>query len=520
MAALTALVIYGLACSYYPVAWSPDSDRLVFPVFKEGPPGVLRLVMTDLSGNMIREIAHADGENAFLSPAAWSPDGKSIAYIRFEAKAPDPVQQSPDLDEARALDCSLIVQDANSGEEECIFIGQIPISEEGLYEVIAMYGPQWGSDSKTLATKSMSEGSPCLVVVDTEGNLQKQMKLGGKVSLQTASISPTGRHVSYLEEMVAGEHRRLAVCLFDFGTGTTRQIAFAEVDRDEVLTCRPAWSPESDRVYFAPLRKGENVGVVKRYTIKTQDTTTVWSKADVHVVGISVALKTGRLAVDYLTRGGSVGIEVLDLESGDVTPIHFGGLHYSTAISPDGKWVAFCPGMEDAEDKPGVGAIVSSDGSQLRFFLPEPEAAALVPEIVATRLEGAWEHSGFEDELQERDAKLGRKHDEMTLAEVIGRVDEFLDKILEEQAHPIFKEAAEYTALTSFMEEAQPASREERMALIRFLQKRMNRFLENYPGHLLGPELKERLGVLIEEAETEAEAPPEAALEAPPEAAE
>ncbi|MBI3463872.1 MAG: PD40 domain-containing protein [Planctomycetes bacterium] len=67
-------------------AWSPDGQQLLFSGMLEN--GSIQLFVANADGKGAEQITNGDGTNSW---AAWSPDGRYIAYIHYD-KPPDPAR--------------------------------------------------------------------------------------------------------------------------------------------------------------------------------------------------------------------------------------------------------------------------------------------------------------------------------------------------------------------------------------------------------------------------------------------
>jgi Tol biopolymer transport system component len=68
--------------------WSPDGDRIAFDVWTPRPAGPLRLTIWTVraDGSDAREVATCHPPCLQLSYPAWSPDGRSLALMRFDIR--------------------------------------------------------------------------------------------------------------------------------------------------------------------------------------------------------------------------------------------------------------------------------------------------------------------------------------------------------------------------------------------------------------------------------------------------
>jgi len=498
LAALIALAIYGLAC-VYPVAWSPDSTKVVFPVF--GKDGLTGLVITDISGKAIRKVARIEVKNAELSPGAWSPDGKWIAYMVFEEVAAPGKPKPKEADKPKAFVASLVLRDADSGKERRILAMDVQVKDDDMLEALLAYGPQWTRDSNTLAIRKIAGERFAIIAADTNGKMQWEVPLRGELALRTAALSPDGLHLAYVSELPDDKDDRWALYVYDVKKRTRRQaVTMAGLDDDaHAMYGRPAWSADSRSVYVAVHEEHDDdrkVASLKRVTIKTGQAKTVWQKEDAAIVGISVSSGTGLVALDYKRPSRRLGTDVYDPANGQATPIHF-GTHYSTEISPNGKWVAFCPVGQKGEEF--LGAVVSADGSGLRFFVPESGLEKAIPEIVRDRLQGAFEIILADKGLEKRLADAGLSVDgELNSAEDLRKFLKVLAQFAQEDKAPLLREALAYAGVQVLFDTLGEQEPVDRAAFAEDARQAVDAFLKAYPDHALGPELKKKLGELLE----------------------
>ena len=69
--------------------WSPDGSHVVYHASAPGDPDSQRLWMVSADGTGARQLTHAPGTWADVDPT-WSPDGKRIAFNRFEHSGENP----------------------------------------------------------------------------------------------------------------------------------------------------------------------------------------------------------------------------------------------------------------------------------------------------------------------------------------------------------------------------------------------------------------------------------------------
>ena len=138
----------GRTCRERDVAWSPDGRSLAFLSDAAQPPQ-LDLYVVSAAGGPVRRLTHVTGQ---LQHLRWSPDGKTIAFLFTAGSAQEPgalVAYKPDsglvgevVEEQR-----IATVDVSTGNVR-------EVSPENLY----VYDYDWSSDGKRLAAEA-AEGS-------------------------------------------------------------------------------------------------------------------------------------------------------------------------------------------------------------------------------------------------------------------------------------------------------------------------------------------------------------------------
>ena len=103
VAAISCLLIYILACVLSPPAWSPDSSKVAVLVTPPGEhPEKFAIFTYDIATgeHILLDEVKADG---VLSAPAWSPDGKWIAYYKVEQSPPSEAESSSEIDTNAAI---------------------------------------------------------------------------------------------------------------------------------------------------------------------------------------------------------------------------------------------------------------------------------------------------------------------------------------------------------------------------------------------------------------------------------
>ncbi len=477
LGAFLSLVAYGLSC-VYPAAWSPDSRQVVFPVFVEEN-RIARLVMTDLACEPVREVARVRTDEERFGPASWSPDGRWIAYVRF-AEAPNAAEE-----DAPPVDWELHVQDAASGEERTILRGR---TEQAAAGSAAAWPPLWvGSD--TLAVRGTGVG--VLTLVNRQGEVLRTVDLPeGKLAAETAVLSPDGQRMAWVGRVGEEEIALFVRPVADDEEPDIFGMTASEVSDDAVFL-RPAWSGDGGLLYIADARGpwgAEEEGLLRCLDVGSRQVETLWSRERAAVLGVDVSGDSGLVALTIQHGSDDTWtIEVLDPEKGQSTVVHATSrFAVGTAISPDGRWVAFCPALEDDAL---VGAIVSADGDDIRFFVPEGAPADAAEKVVRDRVKTSLDLLDVHEEM--RAAGLDKPED--MIPDNLPAALEVLDRLAAGTHSALYHQALAYARARLHLSVLEGLPSEERAAFAPRARAALDHFAERYPGHPLLPELREEL---------------------------
>jgi hypothetical protein len=490
---LLSLVVYGLAC-IYPAAWSPDSEKVIFPVFADKG-RMVRLVMTDLSCEPVREVARVTGDEAVLGPASWSPDGRWIAYVRFSHPPADGENYEGPLGWA------LHVQDSATGDDQTIV--EVKPGEGGEQDTspAGFWPPTWvGPDSLALLRADSGE----LVVVDRKGGVVRKEDLPDReLVANTAVLSRDGQRLAWIDTLVEDEVALFVKPLAGDEEPETFDMTASDVSDDSVFL-RPAWSGDGRLLYFQDARgsvddPGE--GLLRCLDVAGRQVTTVWSREGTAVLGVDVSRDSGLIALDCARRGDdsdeATTIEVLDPETGQSTVVHASKedvSHVGTAISPDGRWVAFCPAFEDESF---LGAIVSADGGDIRFFIPDGAPTDAAAEVVRERLETSLELLDVDAQMQ----AAGLDTSEDLTPDRLSAALEVLDRLAAGTDSALHREALAYARVHVNLTALEDLSPEARGDVVPRARAALEHFEERYPEHSLLPELRDELDAALRKAE-------------------
>jgi len=180
------------------IAWSPDGKSIAF-LSDAAQEGQLEIYIAPSSGGSAREITHVSGQ---LEHLAWSPDGKSVAFLFIEGSTQEagalvPYKLDSGLVEEKIEEQRIAIADAAAGNVR-------QVSPANLY----VYEYDWSPDGKTFAA-SGAEGSGTnnywiaqLYTVRADGSATRSI---WKPQLQIASPrwSPDGRSVAVIHGLMS-----------------------------------------------------------------------------------------------------------------------------------------------------------------------------------------------------------------------------------------------------------------------------------------------------------------------------
>ena len=486
VAAAAAGVFCVLAACVFPVAWSPDSKRVIFSVPPLGddhvPVSIARLVMTDLEGRPLRDVAQVEPPSEELSPAAWSPDGRWIAYFKFVHAVPGGEEKPESLEDAETIAVSLMLQEAESGEEKSIFEATVPWKDDELWKYNMFLGPQWAGHSKGLLVDAMPGEEPGLLMVDLEGKTLGTMPLAEADSRGTAALSPDGRMLVYVQN-IALQEEGVGVYVRDLGSGTARQVG--QMPSHAKPAARLGWSSDS-RTLYVPWdveTEGTRKCGLQRIDVKSGGGREMWGKQDAELCWLSHSAQTGRLAVQYrFPETGRVGIDVLEPGSEEVVPIAHGESWFGPAISPDGQWVAF--GGQTGYEEDFLGVIASADGARLSFFVPdEARRDELVGRFCSMRFEAALAAADAYGPIEQAGPTEG----------ALRAAGEALDRVAKEHPAPIFQEAVAWGRVVLYVNAIRRADPERAKELAAEARRQLEAYRDAYPESPLAAHLEKEL---------------------------
>jgi dipeptidyl aminopeptidase/acylaminoacyl peptidase len=184
------------------IAWSPDCGRLAF-LSNNGAPSQPQLYVADVKSGMARKLTGLTGD---LSDPAWSPDGKSVAFLFIE-NAPRsagpvmPMTEETGVVENQVYEQRLAIVDIASGN-----VRQISPADMYVYEF------DWSPDSKgfaLIAAHGAGDSNWYIAQLYTlqVGSAQLESIYQPSSSLQIADPrwSPDGKRIAFIGGIMSDE---------------------------------------------------------------------------------------------------------------------------------------------------------------------------------------------------------------------------------------------------------------------------------------------------------------------------
>jgi TolB protein len=226
-------------------AWSPNGKTIAFCRYEEGQPSSIWTM--DADGQNVKQLTKGPDR-----APVWSPDGKKLAFVRngeIHVMDPDGANQvnltkneTFDADVTWSPDgMSLAFSSSRSGEGFKIYV--MDADGENVREItktgnlLGFAYPAWSPDGKRIAYADQDENNLEIFVCDADGQNAKQLtKLGGQNTY--AAWSPDGKQILFrrLENEVSS-----TLYLIDADGSNKRTLLKSEVT---VEGCRAAWQPK------------------------------------------------------------------------------------------------------------------------------------------------------------------------------------------------------------------------------------------------------------------------------------
>ncbi|MFN8548592.1 MAG: hypothetical protein U0527_11685 [Candidatus Eisenbacteria bacterium] len=206
-------------------SWSPGGDRIaccgvVGPQYRQG------LYIQDASPGSLPRLVLAAGSTQQIASAAWSPDGRTLAYALTTSQSP-------------WINAIFLVR-PDGGANEALVV-----------HASMNYWPSWAPDGHAIVFASNRTGVAQLWEVAADGGEPTQLTFDAEHEAVEPAWSPDGKAIAFARAAVGNlEDHDLWVMRVD--GGQLRQLTFGGAnDRD------PAWSPAGDKIAFSSNASGE-----------------------------------------------------------------------------------------------------------------------------------------------------------------------------------------------------------------------------------------------------------------------
>jgi len=203
--------------------WSPDGKWILFETGTSGYSSLAVVSKDGLSTNVLTTSSADEGS------AAWSPNGKQIAYV----------ERSPEHFSGRLLVADF---DSTTGR----FTGQPKVlytAEEDRGGGWSIRTPVWTPDGKSIALVLQGTGWNKIYLLLAAGGTPRAIT-SGESEDESPVFSPDGERLAFVSNRNRPEERHIWIASID---GSRTQ----EVESPSAgLDAEPIWSPDGRRIYF------------------------------------------------------------------------------------------------------------------------------------------------------------------------------------------------------------------------------------------------------------------------------
>jgi Tol biopolymer transport system component len=288
-----------------PPAFSPDGQRVAFV---RETPGGSSLLIASLDGSGERVLASSKPpEFIWRTGAAWSPDGKTLAFVLYSSK---------DV---------LTTIAAEGGQAQ-------PVAGPHWQAIMDL---TWLPGSRDLLVAGRQQGASGLnqlYEVSLEGGEARQIT--HDVSDYTAvGVSADGK------SLLALQHQTLATLQVATPGKESEARALSAGKQNEDGQWGLAWTPEGKIVYYSAPNGRHDLWEMGADGSNPQRLTS--NNASSYSVLPAVSLRGDLITFSHWDRIGQESIWRMDMDGGNLKRLTEGKVDTVPAISPDGRWVIF-----------------------------------------------------------------------------------------------------------------------------------------------------------------------------------
>ena len=213
-------------------AWSPDGRSIAFVVWN-GPDGPTEVVIMNADGSAQRTLAR---ERSLTHAPVWSPDSRKVALLTNPSC-------TVSVQGACARSTTIYVHNADgSGKRRLARGGSVSRNRQG-QPTEAGDGFAWSPDGRRIAFVSNRDGNFELYVMNADGSGQRRLTRNTTTDLNPV-WSPDGRTIAFVSTTYAdpkGSLRRPQVHVMNADGSGRRTLARGD---------SPSWSPDGRKIVF------------------------------------------------------------------------------------------------------------------------------------------------------------------------------------------------------------------------------------------------------------------------------
>ena len=407
-----SLLIYGLACIYSPISWSPDSSKIAaLHLGKEGDEARFEIWITDVeSGESELLVSSKTG----LSAPVWSPDGEWIAYLR--------------LVEEGGPEANLYIENlTDRSRRRLASVRALEQEDSDAFVRLSMLLPSWSPDRGRIVLGCYEDDKPFIGVIDAETGQIKNI-------LEEAywpAWSPDGKWIVGLSP--AGDEPSKIIIVSPDGKEKKVLVDLSEEENRNLAGCYSVWTPDSENVlYMSAVKENEKkyteICMVdlrgKKEVVKIEAEIAPWSPA-ISPDGKGLAFVRAKQAEESEEQEEKIlELCLMNLETGEEKILSQSEeLLAMPSFSPNGRFLAYrFGGMGEDEELKGAGNSLI----KILDLETEEEKVIAVNSYETALLVSHYFVMGQELVEQGKEAE-GRKYLEKAEKVARGYLDEYVD---------------------------------------------------------------------------------------------